>query len=430
MQTPQRGELQVLQNVVIDVDKAGIITAVGHRDGPVTHNLGEQVVLLPGLIDTHMHAPQWPQLGTGLDLPLEQWLIEHTFPLEKRLTEPEFAAKVWPQMVQGLLSHGTTTAVYYATISVETTTMLAATCAEFGQRAFVGRVAMDYPGGTPEWYRDADASAAIADSHASIEAIVGLGDGAVQPIITPRFAPACSNDALIGLGQLSMETGVRLQTHCSESDWQHEYAFERFRTSDTNALAGFGLIRPNTVLAHGNHLADSDLDVIRLAGAGVAHCPLSNAYFGNSVFPARQALDSGVKVGLGTDIAGGASPGLLPQCAHAVTASRYLEDGVNAALPAGDRGVADSRISIRDAFYMATVGGADLLNIPAGLLAVGRSFDALAVQINRQGSPLQVWSELDRGDQIFEKVIRLASPADIEDVWVRGRRVAGSRDQA
>lgn len=428
MQTPQRGELQVLQNVVIDVDERGTITAVGDRPGPVTHDFGDETVLLPGLIDTHLHAPQWPQLGTGLDMPLEQWLFEHTFPVEQRLTDPKFAARVWPQMVSTLLSHGTTTAVYYATINVETTTMLAATCAELGQRAFVGRVAMDYPGGTPEWYRDADANASIADSHASIEAIIGLGDNLVKPIITPRFAPACSNDALIGLGQLSMETGVRLQTHCSESDWQHQYAFERFRTSDTNALAGFGLMRPNTVLAHGDHLADSDLDVIRLAGAGVAHCPLSNAYFANAVFPARRALEAGVKVGLGTDIAGGSSPGLLPQCAHAVTASRYLEDGVDPALPAASRGVSDSRLTITDAFYLATVGGAELLDQPTGLLAVGRSFDALAVQVNRPGSPLQMWGEVDDSERVFEKIVRLASPADISDVWVSGRRVAGSAE--
>jgi guanine deaminase len=191
-------------------------------------------------------------------------------------------------------------------------------------------------------------------------------------------------------------------------------------------LTGFGLMRPNTILAHGDHLADSDLDVVRLAGAGVAHCPLSNAYFANAVFPARRALDAGVKVGLGTDIAGGASPGLLPQCAHAVTASRYLDEGVDPSLSASERGVPNSRLTIADAFYMATLGGAELLDQPTGLLAVGRSFDALAVQLNRQGSPLQVWPEIDRGDRVFEKVVRLATPADISDVWVQGRRVAGA----
>ena len=426
MQTPRRGELQVLQNVVIDVDDDGTIISIGHRDGPVTHDLGEHSVLLPGLIDSHLHAPQWPQLGTGLDLPLEQWLLEHTFPLEKRLTEPEFAAQVWPQMVATLLAHGTTTAVYFATIDVATTTLLASTCAELGQRAFVGRVAMDHTGGTPEWYRDADANVSIENSHLSIQEIQMLGNSLVKPVITPRFTPACSNDALIGLGQLSIETGVRLQTHCSESDWQHHYAIERFRTTDTQALAGFGLIRPNTILAHGDHLGDSDLDIVRLAGAGVAHCPLSNAYFANAVFPARRALDAGVKVGLGTDIAGGASPGLLPQCAHAVTASRYLEDGVDPGLSAHERGVSNSRIAITDAFYMATTGGAELLDLPIGLLAVGRSFDALAVQLNRPGSALQMWTEIDDGDRIFEKVVRLAAPADISNVWVNGRRVAGA----
>lgn len=426
MQTPRPGELEVLERVVVDVDESGTITDVGPREGAVDRELGDDVLLLPGLIDAHLHAPQWPQLGTGLDLPLEQWLFEHTFPLEQRLTDPAFAAIVWPQMVSTLLAHGTTTAVYYATIDIETTTMLAATCAELGQRAFVGRVAMDYPAGTPEWYRDADAATSIDDSHASIDAILGLGDPMVRPIITPRFAPACSNDSLIGLAQLAMETGVRLQTHCSESDWEHAYAFERFRTSDTNALAGFGLVRPNTVLAHGDHLADSDLDVIRLAGAGVAHCPLSNAYFGNAVFPARRALEAGVKVGLGTDIAGGASPGLLTQCAHAVTASRYLEDGVDPAKAAVIRGVPGSRLGIADAFHLATLGGAELLDLPIGLLEPGRSFDALAVQLDRPGSPLQIWRDIDGHERIFEKVVRLASPADITDVWVAGRRVAGA----
>ena len=158
----------------------------------------------------------------------------------------------------------------------------------------------------------------------------------------------------------------------------------------------------------------------------MAHCPLSNAYFANAVFPARRALDAGVKVGLGTDIAGGASPGLLPQCAHAVTASRYLEDGVDPGLSAHERGVSNSRIAITDAFYMATTGGAELLDLPIGLLAVGRSFDALAVQLNRPGSALQMWTEIDDGDRIFEKVVRLAAPADISNVWVNGRRVAGA----
>lgn len=426
MQTPSPSALDVLRDVAISVDDRGTITAIAPADAsatPVDRDLGPSVVVIPGLIDAHIHAPQWPQLGTGLDLPLEQWLFDNTFPLEAKLTDPSFAALVWPDMVRTLLRHGTTTAVYYATISVETTTMLAATCAEFGQRAFVGRVGMDHPEGTPEWYRDASATAGVEASMASIEQISSLGSPLVRPIVTPRFAPACSDALLQGLGELAHSTSTISQTHCSESDWEHGYAFERFGKSDTEALDDFGLIADHSVLAHGDHLSTDDFGVISARGAGVAHCPMSNAYFANAVFPARRALDAGVRVGLGTDVAGGARPGVLSQCGDAVTMSRLLSDGVDQAMAPADRGVAGSRLSITEAFWMATLGGADLLGLPCGLIEVGRQFDAVAIDLAVPNSPLRIWDDIDDDDRTFEKVVRLAGPSEISDVWVAGRSV-------
>jgi len=426
MQTPERGRLDVARDVVVAVGDDGVIVSIDPADGArrtADVELPSATVVIPGLIDTHIHAPQWPQLGTGLDLPLETWLFENTFPLEKRLTDPEFAATVWPSMVSTLLAYGTTTAVYYATISVETTTMLAATCADLGQRAFVGRVAMDHPEGTPEWYRDADAATGIDASRRSIAAIDALSAPLVRPIITPRFAPACTDEMLGGLGRLAAETGVLVQTHCSESDWEHGYAFERFGMSDTAALDGFGLIRDHTVLAHGDHLGDDDMATLRSAGAGVAHCPLSNVYFADAVFPARRALDAGVRVGLGTDVAGGAQPGLLSQCADAVSVSRILDDGVDARVDSSERGVDGSRLSILEAFWMATAGGADMLGIDAGVLAVDRPFDAVAIDTARPGAALRIWDGIDDDERAFEKIVRLTTPTEITGVWVAGRAV-------
>lgn len=435
MQTPTPAHLEVLRDVVIAIDDAGTITSIdpsadqsasaGDNRGAGDHvDLGTSAVVIPGLIDTHIHAPQWPQLGTGLDLPLEQWLFENTFPLEAKLTDPAFAALVWPDMVRTLLRHGTTTAVYYATISVETTTMLAATCAEMGQRAFVGRVAMDHPEGTPDWYRDPSASEGVAASLASIEQIGRLGSPLVHPIVTPRFAPACTDALLEGLGELARSTATISQTHCSESDWEHGYAFERFGQSDTEALDRFGLIADHSVLAHGDHLGGSDFELIKQRGAGVAHCPMSNAYFANAVFPARRALDAGVRVGLGTDVAGGARPDVLSQCGEAVTMSRLLDDGVDARTSPDERGVAGSRISITEAFWMATAGGADLLGIPCGVLEVGRQFDAVAIDLEAPGSALRVWDGIDNDERTFEKIVRLACAPDITEVWVDGKPVA------
>lgn len=436
MQTPAPDRLEVLEDVVVTIDDDGRVTGV-HPAGSAEAaaaaaaaaseetSLTEGTILLPGLVDLHLHAPQWPQLGTGLDLPLERWLFEHTFPLEARYHDVDFARSVWSDLVTTLLAHGTTTAVYFATIHSEATTALAAACLDAGQRAFVGRVAMDHPDGTPEWYRDRDAATAVELTAASIETIEAMGGhrGLVQPIITPRFTPACTDRLLEGLGELAAATNTPVQTHCSESDWQHGYARDRFGVSDSRALDRFGLMRERTVLAHADHVDDDDLALIARRAAGIAHCPLSNSYFANAVFPARRALHAGVDVGLGSDVAGGAAAGLLAQCHHAVTVARMLDDGVDQRLGAAVRGVPDSAIDTVTAFWMATLGGARVLDIGVGLIEPGRSFDAFAVDTSRPGGALRVWPELDTPERVFEKIVRMAGPDDITHTWVAGRRV-------
>jgi guanine deaminase len=429
-------ELEVLSDVAIVVGVDGAITAIHPQASAAAQaavaaattvvRLSADQRLLPGLVDLHLHAPQWPQLGTGLDITLERWLFEYTFPLEARYADAAFAAEVWAHMVPTLLANGTTTTVYFSSLHERATELLAEQCAASGQRAFVGRVAMDHPQGTPEWYRDRSAAAGIEASQRSIESIrAAAGSPLVQPIITPRFVPACTDELLAGLGALAAETGVLVQTHCSESDWEHQHVLERHGRSDATVLRDMGLLRRGTVLAHGDHLGTADFGLIGDAGAGVAHCPISNSYFANAVFPARRALSHGVKVGLGTDVAGGAQAGLLPQCAMAATVSRMLEDGVDAALPATGRGVPDSRVDIATAFHLATAGGADVLGIATGCFRVGRQFDAFVVDTSASGSGLRRWDGIDTEARLFEKIVRLAGAADITTVWVAGRRVLG-----
>lgn len=413
MQTPSPDRLEVLTDQLVSIGDDGTIDAM-RAAGPADAAdvvLDDDAVLIPGLVDTHLHAPQWPQLGTGLDLPLERWLFEHTFPLEARYADVAYASHVWDVMVPALLAHGTTTAVYYASVHEAATVALAEACIRHGQRAFVGRVAMDHPDGTPEWYRDRSATVAVEASARSVDAIRGLADplGLVAPIITPRFVPACTDAALEGLGELAAATGVLVQTHCSESDWEHAHVLDRCGRTDARALDRFGLVREHTVLAHATHLTDDDRSLIASRGAGVAHCPLSNVYFADRPFSARRALEAGVRVGLGTDVAGGPSPSLLAQCGHAVAASQRLVDDGDAA----------ARIDVVTAFWMATAGGADLLGIDAGVLAPGRTFDAVAVSL----AGLGIDPDLDGPDRVFEKLVRLAGPQDVSQVWVAGRPV-------
>jgi guanine deaminase len=423
IQCPARGVVERLDDALIAIDADGMVRAVSDGvpppAGAAVEDLRDRGVLLPGLVDLHSHAPQFPQLGEALDLPLEDWLQRYTFPLEARYADLAFADRVYRALVRTLLANGTTTAVYFATIHLDASMRLAEICAEIGQRAVIGRVAMDMPGACPDYYRDADPAAAIDLTAAFIDRVRALDSPLVLPAVTPRFIPACSDAALEGLGALARATGAHVQTHCSESDWEHGHVLDRCGVTDAAALEGFGLLTRRTVLAHSNFVSNADLDRIRTAGAAIAHCPLSNAYFSNAVFPLRRALEKAVRVGLGADISGGPSPSLFDNCRAAITASRMLEDGVDAARAPGDRGAPDSRIDFRDAFWMATLGGAEALDLPVGLIAPGRAFDAVLVRLRDD----LMASDEPQGDGLLQKIVILAGAADIRGTWVAGRRV-------
>ncbi|NVN32526.1 amidohydrolase family protein, partial [Endobacter medicaginis] len=162
-----------------------------------------------------------------------------------------------------------------------------------------------------------------------VRALPGNAAGLVQPVITPRFIPACTDALLAGLARLAAETGVRVQTHASESDWEHAHVLARCGCTDTEALDRFGLLRRHAVLAHGNFLDVQDLARIAAREAAVAHCPISNAFFADSVLPVRALLDRGVNCGLGTDIAGGFSPSIFENARAAVLSARMLASGTD-----------------------------------------------------------------------------------------------------
>jgi guanine deaminase len=442
LHAPERGAIESLADALIVVDGAGVIRAVlkagsdegreaaarFRAQGRLTELLDSQV-LIPGLIDLHVHAPQWPHLGQRLDLPLEQWLQRYTFPLEARYADLDFAAEVYPVLVDALLAQGTTTAVYYATIHVDASVLLARTCLAKGQRALVGRVAMDRPAQCPEWYRDASAEAGVADTRRFIEAVralPGAETGRVRPAITPRFIPACTDALLEGLGRLAAETGCHIQTHVSESDWEHDHVLARCGASDAASLDAMGLLTRRSVLAHGVFLSDPDLDLLAARGAGVAHCPLSNVYFSDAVLPVRKVFAHGVNIGLGTDISGGANASMLNSARHAVIASRVLESGVDPDLPRPERRREGARITAAEAFWLATAAGGIVLDTAIGLFKPGYAFDALAIDWSPRGeaSDLSVESG-DSPEDLVEKLIYLGGRANIASVWVAGRRVSG-----
>jgi guanine deaminase len=443
LHTPERGAVEAIPEAVIALDATGAIAEV-LRPGDAGHAAARREaialragsILLPGMVDLHIHAAQYPQLGTALDLPLEEWLHSYTFPLEARYADTEFAGRVYGALVADLLACGTTTAVYYATIHDAATCLLADICIEAGQRAFVGRVSMDHPETCPDYYRDASAQAGIDGTRAVIAHVrghPGNADGRVRPMITPRFIPSCTDELLAGLGALARETGVAVQTHASEGDWEHGHVIARHGMTGTASLDRFGLLPPGSVIAHGCHLSEADMRMLADRQAGVAHCPWSNAYFGGAVFPLRRALGLGVRVGLGSDISGGPLASLFETARLALAAARMLEAGTDPDLPAEARSRhAGARIDAVTAFFLATAGGGEALGLPVGRFAPGQRFDAMLLDPAAPQGMLRLWEPPEASDpaRLLERLVHGTARANIAAVFVDGRPVSGAAPTA
>lgn len=436
---PRPDTLRVQSDVLVVVSSTGVIDAViaqgdarfaaeraRHAAAGQLRELPEGSYLLPGLVDVHVHAPQWPQMGKALDVPLADWLQQNTFPLEARYGDAAFAESVYRPLVRQLLANGTTTAMYFGTLHEAGNRVLAEECLRQGQRALVGRVAMDEPSQCPAFYRDASARIAIDDTEAFIGALAclpGNAAGLVLPVITPRFIPSCTDALLEGLGALAQRTGVHVQTHCSESDWAHQHVLERTGMTDAHALHRFGLLTRRTVVAHANFLTPADVALMAETGASVAHCPLSNFYFANSVFPARAGHAQRMGMGLGSDISGGYSPSMFDACRHAITASYALHEGVDPDLPSAQRGRHDARIDHVFALWLATAAGGAALDLPIGRIEAGQQFDAIVVDCNAPDSNICLWPDSDSPADVLQKIVYNATRANVAQTWVQGALV-------
>ena len=436
-------EIDILEDCLFCITDEGVIVRVIHKEDSDYvqilkeyehtenfHHIEDGSYLLPGFIDLHIHAAQWGQAGTALDIPLNDWLNTYTFPIEARFSDLEYAEKVYEDIVQTLLANGTTTALYFATVHKEASILLAKICAKRGQRGLVGKVVMDHPDETGTDYRDESTESALADTEEFIVAVKELAKTTKQgvyPVVTPRFIPSCTNEALQGLGDLAKIHDTHIQSHCSESDWAHQHVIERLGKNDAQALHDFGLLQDKTVMAHSNFLSDEDVQLFADTGSAIAHCPISNAYFANSVLPAAKFTAMGVDIGLGSDIAGGFSPSLYDNARQAVMSARMLEDGVNPDLPSDQRGVNESRITLNQAFYYLTAGGGESLSLPIGRLEEGYAWDVQRINTVVPTARLPLFDDEIDLDILFQKILYLVRPENIQDVWVQGELVHSRR---
>lgn len=385
--------------------------------------------------DTHIHAPQYPNCGIFGSSTLLDWLQTYTFPLEKSFGVPHSTilpstvAPSYDQVIARTLSHGTTCASYFATIHVPATNYLASACYNRGQRALIGRCCMDREKTCPADYRDSSLEETITATKATISHIqtVDPTGTLINPIITPRFAPSCTEQSLAGLGILaaSHDPPLHIQTHISENKDEVSLVKDLYPTSKnyTDVYDTAKLLTPRTILAHGIYLSPSERAVIRARQSKIAHCPTSNSSLGSGLCPVRALLDAGITVGLGTDVSGGFHPSVLEAVRQAYIVSRLLTH-TKASENEHFRPDGSEIISIEEGLYLATRGGAAVVDMAddIGGFDVDMFFDAQLIQLGqvRSGPPPPSSSSSNTTSSVLHQLDKYRDSGPVSNVDIFG----------
>ncbi len=403
-ETPEK--LTALENGYL-VSEDGVVTGVfaqlpeRYANADVT-DYGDSLII-PGLADLHLHAPQFAVRGMGMDLELIPWLDKYAFPEESRYADLEYAAAAYGAFCAALKSGVTTRASVYATVHAPAADLLMRMLEESGLATYVGKVNMDRNcactlvettqgsvSDTEEWIRQSQTYKNT------------------KPVITPRFVPTCTSELMEQLGELAERYGVPVQSHLSENLYEIELVKQLHPDDETYAhvYRRYGLFgQQPTIMAHCVHLSDSEMDFIRDSGVYVAHCPESNINLCSGIAPVRRMLGKGLRVGLGTDVAGGFSISMFRAVSDAIQASKLYSVFV-------DKDAAP--LTLPEAFYLATKGGGSFFG-SVGSFEPGYELDAVVID----DSGINGLTRLTLAQRL-ERAVHLSENKDISAKYVKG----------
>lgn len=365
-------------------------------------------LIFPGLCDLHIHAPQYSFRGIGMDMELLSWLETYTFPEESKYRDMEYAQKAYEIFAEDLRKSATSRVNVFATIHGEATILLMDLLEKAGICGFAGKVSMDR--NCPDYYREKDARTSIEDTRSWYQAVKDRTR--MRPILTPRFLPTCSDGLMEQLGELQRETGMYMQSHLSENPEEVEWVKKLAPWSENygDAYDRFGLFGNygKTVMAHCVYSGEKERELMKERGVYAAHCPQSNLNLSSGIAPVRAMMEEGIHVGLGTDVAGGASLSIFRAMTDAVQVSkmywRYLDRD-------------QKPLSASEAFYLGTKGGGSFFG-QAGSFENGYEFDAVVLHDASLRTALDLQME-----QRMERVMYLSGNEEIKAKYVGGRKV-------
>jgi guanine deaminase len=408
------GELRADADAAIVVADGAVVERGPFADVAGRHPGHEVVdlrdgVLLPGLVDTHVHYPQLRVIG-ALGMPLLDWLDRCALPEEARFADADYARAVAAEFARALADVGTTTALVFGAHFAPALDALFAAVQDLGLRVTSGLVVSDRLL-RPELHTTPER--AYVDGRALADR--WHGKGRLRYAVTPRFSLSCSDELLASCRALHADVpGSWFTSHINENPAEIAKVRELFGGSYLDSYDRHGLVGKRSVFAHNVHASDVELELLGATGAAVAHCPTSNCALGSGLFSIDQHVQHGVAVALGSDVGAGTGLSLFKEGLQAYFVQRLRGD---AAVP----------LSPAHLLWLATAAGARALGLDdqIGDLSPGRRFDAVWVR-PAPGSPLAVGlRHASDAAAAVAKLFALATSADVAAVWVDGTRVKG-----
>jgi 5-methylthioadenosine/S-adenosylhomocysteine deaminase len=371
---------------IVDVDTPAAIAA--KYQAAETIDARDQIVL-PGLVNTHTHAPMVMYRGLADDLALRDWLEKYIFPVEAKTVSPELVRTGTRLAALEMIESGTTTFVdmYYFEDEI------AKAAIEAGLRGVLGQTIIQFP--------VADAKTP-ADALARAERFIKefKDNGLVVPAVAPHALYTNDKTTLVASAELGRKYGVPVIIHFSETEDEIKLARDQYGMTPAAYLGSIGFWGPNTLAAHGVWVTDDDIAIMKRHAVGVAHNPESNMKLASGAAPVTKYLSAGVAVGLGTD--GAASNNDLDMF-EAMRQASFL-----AKLSTRD----PTAVSAQTALDMATIGGARALHMDRliGSLEAGKRADLITVSMaaTRQTPLYDAVSHLvyaTRGDDVQTTIV-------------------------
>ena len=391
--TPDMNGLVIRKNAYAVCEEGicrGVFDEIPERFQGLEMNDCTEKLILPGMADLHIHAPQYAYRGTGMDYELLDWLEQIAFPEESRYADAEYAAIAYGIFAQKMKQSATTRAVIFGTIHTEATLILMDMMEKSGLISLVGKVSMDR--NAPDELTEKSAALAAEEEERFIRESARRGYRKTRPIITPRFIPSCTRGLMKELGRIRKEYSLPVQSHLSENPEEVELVakVEPEAAFYGDAYDRYGLFgrEGNTVMAHCVYSGPEEIRRIKDNGVWIAHCPSSNMNIASGIAPVRRYLERGIRTGIGTDVAGGTSESMFRAVTDAIQVSKlYWRYQDREAKP----------LLFHEAFYMATKGGGSFFG-KAGSFEEGFAFDALVLDDSSEPAahPLTVRDRVER----------------------------------